>query len=55
MIKNNAKQQTVLVVDDDELITRVLSDLLTPNNYKVLLARNGIEAIFLAQTQQLKR
>jgi DNA-binding response OmpR family regulator len=43
----------VLVVDDDETIRDVLQLLLEDEGYRVLLARDGIEALAVALVQQL--
>lgn len=37
-------QPTVLVVDDDNMIRTMLSDILIPEGYRVLTARDGMEA-----------
>ncbi len=43
---------TVLVVDDDLLILTMVTDLLAPNGYRVVTARNG--RVGLAQAQREK-
>jgi len=40
-----------LVVDDDEKILKVFSDMLTPNGYEVVTAKNGAEGINLARNE----
>jgi len=52
MISNNRKRNKILIVDDDEKILRVVGDMLTPNGYEVLLARDGAEAIAIARNKQ---
>lgn len=52
MINSNCKRKKVLVVDDDERILRVVRDMLTPNGYEVLLARDGSEAVTMARKDQ---
>jgi two-component system, cell cycle response regulator len=41
----NPSFQDVLLVDDDAVIRRILSDILTPAGYTIRHARNGIEAL----------
>jgi CheY-like chemotaxis protein len=41
----------VLIVDDDVRILRVLNDILIPNGYDVLLAKNGREAIEIVRKE----
>jgi len=52
MINSNRKRDRILIVDDDERILRVVGDMLTPNGYKVLFAKNGSEAITIARKKQ---
>jgi len=52
MTSSNRKRDKILIVDDDERILRVLGDMLTPNGYEVLLARDGAEAIAVARNKQ---
>jgi type IV pilus assembly protein PilB len=40
-----ARRSRILVVDDDEGLLSALADLLTAENYDVVLARNGAEAL----------
>ncbi len=39
--------KTILIAEDDEVIFMYLQIILTSNNYKILHARNGLEAINL--------
>ncbi len=41
----------VLVVDDDERIRRLVTDLLTANAHSVVQAEDGAEAVVKAQTE----
>ncbi|SRR5579884_668448 len=43
---------TILIADDDPLMLNIIMDVLTPDGYHLLVARNGREAIQLAQTHQ---
>jgi PAS domain S-box-containing protein len=43
-IRNEGNRQLILVVDDEELIRSITSDILIENGYIVLVARNGEEA-----------
>jgi len=45
------RQNKILVADDDEQILRVVKDMLTPNGYTVLVARDGAEAITVARNE----
>ena len=36
---------TILIVDDDSIVRRMLRDALEDHGYRVLLARNGAQAI----------
>jgi two-component system alkaline phosphatase synthesis response regulator PhoP len=42
------RNSNILIVDDDEQILRFFEDTLIPNGYKIVLARNGLEAIKIA-------
>jgi two-component system, OmpR family, alkaline phosphatase synthesis response regulator PhoP len=42
------RNSKILIADDDEHILRILEDILIPNGYKIVLARNGLEAINIA-------
>ncbi len=35
----------ILVIDDDPDMTRILEDILTPHNYEVLVAHDGMSAV----------
>jgi len=52
MISSSRKRNKILIVDDDEQILHVVRDMLTPNGYEVLLARDGLEAITMARNEQ---
>ena len=52
MISSNRERNKILIVDDDERILRVVGDMLTPNGYQVLLARDGAEAVTVARNEQ---
>ncbi|MBN1644055.1 MAG: response regulator [Dehalococcoidales bacterium] len=50
---NKAQERNkILVADDDERILQVIRDMLMPNRYEVLLAKDGAEAIEIAQNEQ---
>ena len=38
------KRRTILIVDDDEFIRTIFSDCLTSHGYRVILAKDGVEA-----------
>ncbi len=42
--------KTILLVDDDSAVRRMLSRLLTEEHYNIVPATNGLEALDLAQT-----
>ena len=44
---------TILVVDDEKSIRRVLEIALAKKGYNVLTAKNGAEGIYLAQNNQI--
>ncbi len=46
------RKDRILLVDDDETILKVFKDILIPNGYSVITAKNGNEAIAVAQSQQ---
>ncbi len=46
------KVSRILVVDDEELILRVLKDMLEPNGYKVTAVNNGAEAIEIVRKEK---
>jgi len=50
-LNDNKCPVKVLVVDDDERILRVLNDMLIPNGYDVVLAKNGTEAIEITRKE----
>jgi DNA-binding response OmpR family regulator len=52
MMTISCKRGKILLVDDDERISRVMGDMLTPNGFEVLLARDGEEAIKMAREEQ---
>ena len=52
MISSHRERNRILIVDDDERILRVVGDMLTPNGYDVLFAKNGSEAITIARKKQ---
>jgi len=45
---------TILVVDDEEFLRRLLNDLLIELNYEVILASNGIEAVEIFKNKKEK-
>jgi CheY-like chemotaxis protein len=49
--RRQSQQGRILVVDDDEKILKVFSDMLTPNGYEVVTAKNGAEGINLARNE----
>ena len=49
---SNPTNKTVLLVDDDLEIVETLKFALTRSGYEVVVARNGNEALVLAQTEQ---
>ncbi len=48
--KANGAKQKILLVDDDAAIRRILMRLLTEEDYLVLTAANGVEALVLAES-----
>jgi CheY-like chemotaxis protein len=46
--ESQSHQKTVLVVDDDKEILKLISTILVDSNYKVLTAANGSVALGLA-------
>ena len=44
-------QRTILVVDDEPFICRSLTFILRKDNYRVIEARNGVEALRVASAQ----
>ncbi|MGB2894749.1 MAG: response regulator, partial [Anaerolineales bacterium] len=51
-MSGHTKQYTILVVDDEPSIVDVLRYNLEKSNFSVLVARDGEQAIKLAQTRQ---
>ena len=51
---SNSNTPRILVVDDEECIREVLSDILNREGYEVILAENGSEALKLFDTQSFK-
>jgi CheY-like chemotaxis protein len=49
----NADPRTVLVVDDDPQILRLLEKMLRPRNVKVLVAPRPAEALAICETQSV--
>jgi len=47
VVTNEGQSSTILVVDDDELILRMMRTILTLRQYKVLLAKDAQEALAL--------
>jgi two-component system, sensor histidine kinase and response regulator len=45
---NVTRMETILLIDDEELITESISELLTINGYSVILANNGRDGILMA-------
>ena len=48
----DAEKQRILLVDDDPAIRQILVRLLTEENYLVLTAANGVEALVLSESTQ---
>ncbi|MRR12505.1 response regulator [bacterium] len=46
-------QQTILVVEDTELLRRIYSDKLTQDGYKVLSAADGLDALNLLRSNEV--
>lgn len=46
------KRKTILVVDDSKLILKSINEFLLKNNYNVLLANNGFEALNTLETKR---
>lgn len=47
--KKNEGHRTILVVDDEDMLRLLLTEMLTDSGYKVLVASNGLEAIEIYQ------
>ncbi|KCV83308.1 two-component system hybrid kinase [Actibacterium atlanticum] len=50
-VPKDTKSQTILLVEDNEINLRLTEELLTKLGHEVIEARNGQEAVSLAQTQ----
>ena len=48
------KDDLVLVVDDDEMVRRLVRTVLEADDYKVVDARNGDEALRMLETTEVK-
>jgi CheY-like chemotaxis protein len=46
------KKANILVVDDDERTRRMMEDMLTPQGYGVILARDGKEGVNMASSKK---
>ncbi len=44
--------RTILVIDDEDMLRSLLTEMLTDSGYKVLVASNGLEAIEIYQKQK---
>ncbi|HVO42059.1 MAG TPA: response regulator transcription factor [Aggregatilineales bacterium] len=44
--------KTILVVDDNRSVLQLVSDYLTENNFRVIAATNGREALFIARDEK---
>ena len=49
MEEKDPEERNILVVEDNEINLKMLLDMLSIHNYKVTVARNGMEAIELAK------
>ena len=54
IFKKETKSGTILICDDEEIVLDVTSKILTDIGYKVILARDGLEAINLFRNNQDK-
>ena len=50
--EENSKQPQILIVDDEAINLRVLEAHLTSQNYRVLLAQSGSEALYILEEEQ---
>jgi two-component system, cell cycle sensor histidine kinase and response regulator CckA len=50
--EDSASQKTILLVEDDPTILKVLCAILTSRNYRVLTADNGPEALQISSNHQ---
>ncbi len=50
---NNNKQNTILAVDDSNVIRKMLNHYLDKNNYNIILAKDGAEALKTFDTQKI--
>lgn len=49
-----ARGDTVLVIEDDSVVSDQLSDLLLQEGYQVVIARTGTEAVTVVRTQKIR-
>lgn len=54
VLKNPTGQETILLVDDEKVITEVAASMLTSLGYEVLIASNGEEAVSVYQEHQTR-
>lgn len=52
MLENSTNHPLILLVDDNDANVDAVSDYLTYQGYRVIIAKNGIEAIAKAATEQ---
>lgn len=50
--KKNDRHRTILVIDDEDMLRLLLTEMLTDSGYKVLVASNGLEAIEIYKNQK---
>ncbi|MDI6802542.1 MAG: PAS domain S-box protein [Bacteroidota bacterium] len=50
--KKDDGHRTILVIDDEDMLRSLLTEMLTDSGYKVLVASNGLEAIEIYQKQK---
>ncbi|MDP2208537.1 MAG: response regulator, partial [Bacteroidota bacterium] len=50
--KKDEGHRTILVIDDEDMLRSLLTEMLTDSGYKVLVASNGLEAIEIYQKQK---
>jgi len=46
------RQKKILLIDDEELITRTLIKALERSNYEVMVAKNGADAIIMVEEEE---